>query len=260
MPTHESIPTGAPCWVDLMTSDPDRARTFYGEVLGWTAEVPNPEFGGYFNFQKDGVLVAGCMSAQAGAGMPDVWSVYLATDDAARTLEAVMAGGGQVLVDAMPVADLGTMAVVADPGGATIGVWQPGLHRGFGVLAEPGAPAWFELYTRDYDKVVPFYREVFGLGTQEMDDAAGRYTLQTHGDSWRAGVADASSMLPDGVPAHWAVYFGVADTDAAVAKVVELGGSVLQPAEDTEHGRIAVVRDPMGAAFRVVAATESMPG
>src|SRR5664279_2452551 len=64
----------------------------------------------------------------------------------------------------MPVADLGTMAVVEDPTGASIGVWQPGLHRGFGVLGEANTPGWFELHARDYQAAVGFYREVFGLG------------------------------------------------------------------------------------------------
>jgi len=44
----------------------------------------------------------------------------------------------------------------------------------------------------------------------------------------------------------------VADTDATVAKAVELGGSVLVPAQDSPHGRFAGLADPMGAAFNVV--------
>ncbi len=64
MPTRDRAPIGAPCWVDLMTSDTESSRTFYGQLFGWTAEDPNPEFGGYFNFTKDGVRVAGCMPSQ----------------------------------------------------------------------------------------------------------------------------------------------------------------------------------------------------
>ena len=78
------------------------------------------------------------------SGSPDVWSVYLASDDAKATVDAAADHGGKVLVPAMDVQELGTMAVVTDVGGATIGVWQPGLHKGFGVFGEPGTPAWFE--------------------------------------------------------------------------------------------------------------------
>jgi predicted enzyme related to lactoylglutathione lyase len=44
----------------------------------------------------------------------------------------------------------------------------------------------------------------------------------------------------------------VADTDAAVAKVAELGGSVVVEPFDTPAGRIALVTDPQGAAFSVI--------
>ena len=89
MPTRETAPAGAPCWVDLMTSDPARARTFYSELFGWTAEDPAEEFGGYFTFTKDGVQVAGCMPKPDEA-VPDGWSVYLATPDAEKTVAAAV--------------------------------------------------------------------------------------------------------------------------------------------------------------------------
>jgi uncharacterized protein len=46
MPERDTAPVGAPCWVDLMTSDTDRSRAFYARLLGWQAEDPAPEFGG----------------------------------------------------------------------------------------------------------------------------------------------------------------------------------------------------------------------
>jgi uncharacterized protein len=74
-----------------------------------------------------------------------------------------------------------------------------------------------------------------------------------------AGVMDASGFLPDGIPAHWSVYFGVDDTDVALAKIVELGGSIVTPAEDTPYGRLATTADPTGAQFKLVAPNEAMP-
>ena len=52
---------GAPCWIDLFSSDTERAKDFYGQLFGWTTMDPGPEYGGYFIFQKDGKAVAGCM-------------------------------------------------------------------------------------------------------------------------------------------------------------------------------------------------------
>jgi uncharacterized protein len=261
MPTHETPPVGAPCWVDLMTSDPAGSRAFYGEVFGWAADNPQPEFGGYFNFTKNGVYVAGGMANQPDMDVTNVWSVYLTSDDARKTVEAAASSGGHVVVPAMDVGELGTMAVVVDPGGATIGLWQPGLHQGFGVHGEAGTPSWFELHTRDYEASIAFYRDVFHWDTSVVGDTADfRYTTLVHGDQQLAGVMDATAFLPSDVPSHWSVYFGVDDADAALSTIVGLGGSIVQPAEDTPYGRLATAADPAGARFKLVAPNEAMPG
>ncbi len=252
MPVRSTAPVGAPCWVDLSTSDLETSLVFYSALLGWTADDPADELGGYVNLRKDGELVAGCMAAQPG-GMPDVWSVYLASEDVAKTVEAATATGGQVVVGPMPVADLGTMAFLVDPGGAGIGVWQPGTHPGFTVWDDSGTPRWFELVTREYDRSVAFYRDVFRWDTEDVGDTVGkRYTAMVHGDDRLAGIMDGSGSLPPTVPSHWSVYFGVDDTDEAVAEAIELGGSVIQPAEDSPYGRFAALADATGARFRLL--------
>ncbi|MGZ8763644.1 MAG: VOC family protein [Acidimicrobiia bacterium] len=254
MPKRDVAPVGAPCWVDLMTSDPGASRAFYGELFGWTSEEAGPEYGGYINFSLDGLPVAGGMRNDGESGMPDLWSVYLATGDAGATVDAATAAGGQVIVAAMDVGELGRMAVVSDAGGAAIGAWQPGLHTGFGILGETGAPTWFELHTRDYDASVAFYRTVFHWDAHTMSVTPEfRYTTLGEGDDQLAGVMDAGASLPDGVPAFWTIYFAVDDADAALTQIVELGGSVVMGAEDTPYGRLATAADPTGARFRLVA-------
>lgn len=117
------------------------------------------------------------------------------------------------------------MAVVTDAGGAAVGLWQPGLHRGFGVLGEPGTPAWFELHTREYETTLGFYRDAFGWDTHTVSDTPEfHYTTLQHDGEWLAGVMDATGMLVPEVPAHWSVYFGVDDTDAGLARAVERFG------------------------------------
>ena len=251
MPARENAPLGSPIWVDLMTSDTDGARAFYGELFGWECAEPNADFGGYANFTKDGDLMGGLMAKQEEA-MPDVWTIYLEVADAEKTVAQATDRGLGVIVPAMAVGDLGTMAVVIDPSGAAIGMWQPGTHTGFGRWMEDGTPGWFELHTRGYDEVIPFYQDVFGWETNtEGDGPDFRYTTEVVGETQYAGIMDASGFLPEGVPSNWSVYFHVDDADAAIAKVVELGGAVVMPAEDTPYGRLATVTDPTGALFRL---------
>jgi predicted enzyme related to lactoylglutathione lyase len=252
MPHRETAPIGAPCWVDLFTSDLEKSCEFYGELFGWTWESAGEEFGGYTNFSKDGAMVAGAMRNDGESGTPDGWSIYLASDNAQATVDAAAAHGGQVELPPMAVGDLGTMAIVIDPGQGRIGLWQPGLHKGFGVVAEPGAPSWFELHTRAFDASVEFYRSVFKWDAHAMSDTPDfRYATLGEGDGALAGIMDAAGFLPEGSPASWSVYFGTDNTDKSLARIVDLGGAIVQAAEDTPYGRLAAAADPTGALFKL---------
>lgn len=252
MPVPDLVP-GAPCWIDLFTSDPDASRAFYGELFGWTSEEAGEEYGGYVNFSKDGHKVAGCMRNDGASGVPDAWSVYLRVADAEVTVKEAAERDCMVPVPPMPVGTLGVMGAVVDPGGAFIGLWQPGEHRGFEVVDEPGTPGWFELHTRDYDLTVAFYREVFGWDLHTAADTPEfRYATLGEGESQRAGIMDATNFLPDGVPAHWSVYFRVADTDETLARAEALGATVVMPAQDSPYGRLASLVDVTGALFKLL--------
>lgn len=253
MPTRDTVPAGAPCWIDLMTSDPDRSHAFYGALFGWVAEEGAPEYGGYRQYSLDGVPVGGVMPSGPEMGASDVWSVYLATDDAAGLAELTTARGGQVYAPPMAVGELGTMVVLAAPDGASVGAWQQGSFGGLSVVEEPGAPSWFELHTHDHAGALAYYREAFGWQAETVSDTDEfRYSVLAHGGRQYAGIMDASAFLPEGVPAHWSVYFGAADVDAVVARAVELGGRVVDAAQDTPYGRLATLADPNGAVFKLV--------
>lgn len=255
MPKVDGIPMGAPCWMDLATSNLEGARAFYSQLFGWKVEDAGEDYGHYHNITKGEDGIAGMMTkGEEMEGAPDAWTIYFAVPDAAAAVERVRSAGGQVMFDAMPVMELGTMAIVVDPAGAFFGLWQPGQHKGFDLYGEQGAPAWHELMTRDFEAATGFYRTVLGveIADMPMEGGPGYRTINIDGEE-RAGIMDAAEgVLPEGVPSHWNVYFGVDDTDATVAKAQELGGSVLAPAEDTEFGRFALLADPAGAAFAVI--------
>ncbi|MFF0546077.1 VOC family protein [Nocardia thailandica] len=255
--------SGDPTWVDLYTADPDRAIAFYGDLFGWTAERGGPEYGGYITFRKDGRAVAGAMGRVGEPDpLPDRWTVYLAAPDADAVTAAAKVCGGEVIVPPMPVADLGVMGVLADPGGAGVGLWQKGTFGGFetigqatgGVWSEhDGIPTWFELMTRDYDAALGFYRQVFDWDDTFVvaDTPEFRYTTLHATSPMLGGVMDGTGHLPDGVPGAWTVYFGAEDVDKAVARAVELGGGVSFEPMDTPYGRLAGLTDPTGAHFSV---------
>lgn len=253
MTTRTSAPIGSPCWIDLWTSDVEGSRRFYGELLGWEAQEPSPEHGGYFMFTRQGVPVAGGMGDMSDMPAQNVWKPYLATDDITKTVSAAEQEGAQVVSPAMPVDDLGIQAVLVDPTGATIGAWQPGTFPGFTVLEEPGAPSWFELHTRDHAAAVAFYRSVFRWETEDLPGGEITYTTMRdpQGEGQLAGIMDASSFLPEGVAPYWTVYWEVEDVDAALETTRRLGGAVVMGAEDTPYGRMATAADPAGAVFRL---------
>ncbi len=243
---------GTPCWVDLLSSDVVKAKAFYGGLFGWTSEDAGQEFGGYVNFFSDGLQVAGMMPNNPGMRSPDVWTTYISTDDIEATVATATAGGATVLSQAMQVQDLGWMAVISDPVGAVVGLWQPGRHTGFRKYNEPGSVTWDEHHSKDFATSTPFYASTFGWTIEPMSDTDEfRYSTGKLGEDTVVGLMDSSSFLPDQVPSHWAVYFSVESADASIAKLVELGGTVVRPAEDTAFGRMADVSDPTGAVFKL---------
>ena len=241
---------GEPIWIELFTPDTEGAKAFYGGLFGWTARDAGEEFGGYITFDHHGEQIAGCMRND-GQGV-NAWNVYLESNSAADTAEMVKANGGQVLLEPMQVGELGHMAMVTDPAGAPVGIWQPIEMTGISARGEVGAPAWFEVLSNDYDAVIPFYENAFGWDTHTMSDAPGfRYTTLGQDDAALAGIMDATALLGERPP-FWQFYIEVADTDAAIATAKELGGSEVMAPDESPFGRLATIADPSGITFMVM--------
>jgi uncharacterized protein len=242
---------GTPCWVDLAVDDIAKAGRFYAGVFGWEVQAGPPEAGGYAMCLVNGRAVAGIGPKQGPPGIPSTWTTYLASADADATARAVGNAGGQVLVAPMDVMDAGRMVIAADPAGAVFGVWQARSHTGMGFANEPGSVVWNENLSRDFEGNKAFYHAVFGYEYGDLGDEGFRYATLKVGGREVAGIGELDSSLPSEVPAHWAVYFAVEDTDAAIAKVAGAGGSVTRPPWDSPYGRMAGVADDQGAAFMV---------
>lgn len=222
--------------MDAQLPDVAAGRRFYGELFGWTfRDAP----GGSVWALRDGEPVAG-LGRKTDGRMPTVWTVYFATPDIEGLADRIWAAGGQVVTAPMPVADLGTSALVTDPEGAVFALWEPAGHQGFGVRHKPGAFAWAELYARDTEAANTFYGGLF-------HDAL--FGPGSHPDFGRAPVAD---VFPAEMPPHFLVHFQVADCEAALGTVGRLGGRVQAPPFETSYGKVAVVTDNQGASFAVL--------
>lgn len=252
MPARGDLPEGAPAWIDLGARDLDAAVAFYTGLFGWEHMSFGEEFGNYGQFLLDGAPVAG-VGPLMDETQPAAWGVYLWTTDADATAARVREHGGTVLLPPDDVPGQGRFLMTVDPTGAPVAFWQAYEHRGFGTVAEAGAPAWFELWTDDYDRAVAYYRDVAGWDAHEMPNDEGyRYTTHGEGDDSYAGIYDATSDLGEQGTPSWVVYLGSADVDASAARVRELGGTVQGEPQDTPYGRMVAVQDPNGASFQLI--------
>ena len=245
-------PAGTPCWVDVSVDDVPKAIAFYQALFGWDIPLGGPEVGGYSIAHQDGRIVAAISPKMAGSDAPTVWTTYLATDDTDATAAKVKGAGGQLLAGPMDVMGEGRMAVAMDPAGAVFGLWQGERTTGLGVANEPNALSWNEQMSADFDGSKAFYQAVFGYAYQDMSGDGFKYVLPTVDGHEVGGIGEYPEGTPAGTPAAWATYFAVTDTDAAMARVTELGGRVMEPPRDSPYGRIGVVADNQGAVFSLI--------
>ena len=245
-------PAGTPCWVDVSVDDIPKAIAFYEALFGWHAEPGGPEVGGYAIAHKDGRIVAAIGPKMGPAEAPSAWLTYLATDGVDATAAKITDARGQLLAEPMDIMDEGRMAVAMDTAGAAFGLWQGANPPGIGLANEPGSLSWSEHLSRDFEGSKAFYQAVFGYDFQDMSGDGFKYAMLMVDGHEVGGIGEYPPGTPEQMPAAWGTYFQVADVDAAVAKVTELGGREVQPVRDSPYGRIGVVADNHGALFSLI--------
>jgi predicted enzyme related to lactoylglutathione lyase len=244
-----ALPVGTPVWADLHSSDLARSTAFYGAVLGWTRH-DYPEFDDHADFFSDGKQVGGLEPNVDEA--PDAWTVYLKVDDIQAAVMAAAAAGGRVLHEPSAVPGVGEWAVLEDPSGAEVAVWQAGPFAGFELVGEAGAPCWFELHTKDFAAAVPFYEKVFGWTVTSIGDTDEfRMVVSGEQGTASAGILDAA-RIPADERSQWIVYLAVADADAAASQVTANGGTLFDGPTDTPFGRMSHAADSTGALFSLM--------
>ncbi|WP_223695166.1 VOC family protein [Leifsonia poae] len=250
MPIIDSFPPGTPIWVDLQSSHPPGAVDFYRELFGWDAAPASAETGGYSHATLHGVSVTAIGPLPESFGETDrsVWTAYFAVDDIAAAAGTVVAAGGSVLAPPWEHIPGVWLGIVADPAGAVFGLWQQAAGSRW-LRGQPGAVDWLELVEAGCETSFDFYETVLGVGASQMAMGDGVYSLFDVGET---SVAGATEPAVD-IPPHWLVYFTVADLDAAVARLKELGGAERgKPDAAAGVGRWVGVVDPFGAAFALL--------
>jgi uncharacterized protein len=240
-----------PIWFELTTSDPDGARRFYEALFGWTYEIGGEDTGFYSMCKIGNENAAGLGPNMPGQEMPPAWSVYFGVADVDASVAKAQQNGGQVIVPVMDVLEYGRMAVCVDSTGAAFGMWQPKLHVGATVIEQHGAMGWCEVNTRDAAAASAFYRDVFALDAQKLDDPSMTYYMLNQNDAAVGGVLQMNADWGD-APPHWMPYFVVNDLDASAETVKSNGGTVTHGPFDSPYGRIAVIMDPQGAALSII--------
>ncbi|MEL6985723.1 MAG: VOC family protein, partial [Actinomycetota bacterium] len=181
---------GVPNWVDLHTTQPERACVFYEQILGWTlrrpplsavadrpASSPLPAIDETPSRSSlalvDGEGVAEVVGRGAGdelSLLPSSWFPYVAVDDLDAALDLVEPAGGLVLSSAATRDDGARVATILDQADAVLRLWEPAKQVGAPVVGQPGSLSWIELETNDLDGARKFYGELFDWDSGEVDD------------------------------------------------------------------------------------------
>ena len=256
MGIRESYENGVFSWVDLATTDLDAAKQFYTKLFNWDFQDLPVEGGPPYSmaFKNDRRVAALFLmpDEMKGRNIPSHWQSYINVKDLEATVQKWKTHGGAVLDHPFDVMEAGRMAVVKDPTGAVVSLWQANNHIGADLVNEVNTFCWAELQTRGSDKAAQFYQAVFDWEI-EIEDKPPHYVTCKVKGHYNCGIFDMDKVnLPADVPTHWAVYFNIENLDTSLALVKSLGGKALIEPIVIDPGRFATIADPQGAVLTIM--------
>ena len=110
--------------VELNTTDPAKAKSFYGALFDWTMEDADMGPSGTYTMIKVGEGTGGGMLKHPMPGAPSIWIPYILVSDVAASTKKANDAGGTIIKEVSEVANMGSFSIVQDPTGGVIGLWQ----------------------------------------------------------------------------------------------------------------------------------------
>ena len=240
-------------WYELSTPDPERAKAFYANVVGWGTRDASAPGAPYTLLTAGDDAVGGLMGLPPEArrmGALPRWIGYVGVDDVDATANKLRRLGGTIHVPPTDVADISRFAIVTDPQRATFALFK-WLTPQQDKPAEPRAPcrvAWHELFASDWRNAFAFYHELFGWERAEAESGE-RGTYQPFSTAGQPIGGMATKPEAVSVP-FWLFYFSIGDIDAAVERVNAGGGRILEgPSQARDGTWIVRCADPSDAMF-----------
>lgn len=246
-------------WFELLTTDVPAAIAFYSKVIGWETEKwAGAEAHAYTMWKVPGhTTIGGVMDLPEAAramGTPSHWMGNLHVTDVNAAVAVVEAEGGQVYQKPFDIPGIGRVAIVADPTGAGLALYQAeGEAPGHAGPTVPGEVAWSELMTADPEAALAFYSKIVPWQKYEGIDMGPTGIYQTFGPTEAIG---GMMKKPEQMPVSaWSYVIHVADLDQAIATAVEQGGVLCYGPMPVPGGsRVASLLDPQGAMFSLLGA------
>lgn len=238
------------CWHGCVSTDVEKAKAFYPEVLGWTAMDVEMGTETATMLVNNGVPRAHLMAPPM-EGVPSHWSNYLRVDDVDARTAACVANGGTLVAPAMDIPP-GRFSVVNSPSGATVCLFHERDEAGANnAPRDEGGVTWTELWSKDLAADLAWLKSALGITSSEMEMPTGTYhLLESDGVQINAGAMQSTM---DEAPAMWLTWIHVANVDETLERANNNGGGTIMPGMDVPNvGRLAVIRDSTGAVLGVM--------